>query len=221
MTKRELNTGQNQAFTRYLHAITDLERISDHAMNLVENARKMQEDGISLSDQALSELEVMNDALSEVLDRTIRAFLHNDLQIAQTVDPLEEVIDDLCEGLKDRHVERMKNGDCTLGAGIALNDLIADCERISDHCSNIALATMTVESNSLRLHTNKYHAQNRHQKSFATLYERFSKQFPMPPVARKSVPAADSGNSSDSAAGSGDVVTVSAGEVETTEKSPA
>ena len=179
-SKRELTTAQNQQFTRFLHCITDFERISDHALNIVEVMRTMTEQDSSFTGDALAELEVMRAALKEILSLTIRSFLNNDLALAEHVDPLEEVVDELQDNIKNHHVERMKAGICSLTQGIALNDLLTDLERISDHCSNIALTTIELHQNSVQTHASLYHNGQGHQEEMNRMYEEYSRRFVLP-----------------------------------------
>lgn len=180
VTKGEMNTQQNHAFTKFLHTITDFERIADHALNLSEIARQMKEKDVRFSGTALAELDVLQAALTEILNLTIDSFLKNDLLKADWVDPLEEVIDNLCESMKARHVERMKAGECTLAQGIAFNDLLMNYERVSDHCSNIALAMIEVEQNAFELHAYQYDEKSRRDERFSRAYAEFRARYPLP-----------------------------------------
>ena len=181
LTKGELNTQQNRAFTKFLHAITDLERMGDHALNIAYIARDMEEQGVAFTGSALAELSVLQAALTEILNRTYTAFTRDDQEEAASVEPLEEVIDDLCDEMKDRHVERMKSGGCTMVQGIAFNDLLTNFERISDHCSNLALATIEVDRGSFQTHASPYHTEVQ-QARFTRLYETYRRQFQLKEV---------------------------------------
>lgn len=185
-TKRELTTEQNQQFTRFLHCITDFERISDHAQNIVEVTEAMREQDSAFTGDALAELQVMREALTEILSVTVQSFRNDDLALAERVDPLEEVIDDLQDGVKNHHIERMKAGICTMTQGISLNDLLTDLERISDHCSNIALTTIELRRNSFRTHASVYHNGQEHLDEMKQVYEDYSRRFALPAGASKS-----------------------------------
>ena len=176
--KRELTTEQNQQFTRFLHCITDFERIGDHARNIVEVMGSMREQDSSFTGDALAELEVMRGALKEILSMTMQSFLNNDLALAERVEPLEEVIDELQDNIKNRHVERMKAGICTMTQGISLNDLLMNLERISDHCSNVALTTIELHKNSFRTHASLH--QKEHQEEMNRMYGEYSRRFALP-----------------------------------------
>ncbi len=135
-----------------LHAINDVERISDHALNIMQVCKEMNEDNVSFSPKAMEELRIFTAAVEDCLDRTHKAFRANDLTMAKTVEPLEEVIDGLSLELKGRHVRRLSKGKCSVDAGFALSDLVTDLERVADHCSNIAVALLTGEDNAFDAH---------------------------------------------------------------------
>jgi phosphate:Na+ symporter len=146
----------------------------------------MREQDSSFTGDALAELAVMRDALKEVLSITIKSFLGNDLALAERVEPLEEVINELQDNIKNRHVERMKAGICTMTQGISLNDLLTDLERISDHCSNIALSAIELHKNSFRTHASLHHREES-RKEIEKLYNEYSRRFALPaPSAEKS-----------------------------------
>ena len=140
LTGRELTESQGKASSVYLHTLSDFERITDHAMSIARSANEIREKGIVFSDDAKHELSVMTAAVTEITDITIRAFESGDLDLAAKVAPLEEVVDDLSDELKLRHVERLQKGLCTIANGFVFNDLITSYERVSDQCSNIAVA---------------------------------------------------------------------------------
>ena len=140
LTGRELTESQGKASSVYLHTLSDFERITDHAMSIARSASEIREKGIVFSDDAKHELSVMTAAVMEITGITIRAFDSGDLDLAAKVAPLEEVVDDLSDELKLRHVERLQKGLCTIANGFVFNDLFTNYERVSDHCSNIAVA---------------------------------------------------------------------------------
>ena len=121
-----------------MHCIGNFERISDHALNLVESAKEMQEKKINFSDECMHELKIITDAVNENIERAFEAYNINDLQTAHKVEPLEEVIDNLSIELKNRHIRRLQNDECTVELGYIFQDILTNLERISDHCSNIA-----------------------------------------------------------------------------------
>lgn len=125
-----------------LSAIGDFERISDHAVNILEAAEEMHEKNIEFSGEARKEISVITAALSEILTTTVEAFLHFDIELASRVEPLEEVIDLLKNELRARHISRLQDNKCTIEYGFVFNDLLTNFERVSDHCSNIAISVL-------------------------------------------------------------------------------
>ena len=152
LTGRELTERQSQAASVFLHTLSDFERISDHALNIAKSTREIHDKEIDFSQDASHELSVMTDAVRETLRVTVEAFVSADLSLAQQVEPLEEVVDDLCDELKLRHVDRLQKGQCTISHGFVFNDLITNFERVSDHCSNIAVAMIELEGGSFDTH---------------------------------------------------------------------
>ena len=124
--------------TKLLHIIGDLERISDHSVNIVESAEEMKDKKLSFSPQATAEMKVMRSALEEILTITLKSFSENDVSLAEEVEPIEEVVDDLRDQIKLNHIIRLQKSECTIEHGFVLSDLLTNFERVSDHCSNIA-----------------------------------------------------------------------------------
>ena len=173
VTEREMTAKQNAEVSKFLHTISDFERISDHALNIAEGAKELHEKKLSFSDAAAHELEVMEAALTEILSTAIRSFVNNDLQLAARVEPLEELIDNLCDEMKLHHVDRLQKGLCTLGQGFVFNDLLTNYERVADHCSNIAVALIELESDSFDTH--EYLNSLKELKS--DMYERYYEEY--------------------------------------------
>ena len=128
--------------SRLLHAIGDFERLGDHSLNLQESARELHEKELSFSEAAGAELQVLIDALTEIMARTLDSFLTADPDKAREVEPLEETIDQLIEEIRVRHIRRLQTGECTIQLGFVLSDLLTNLERVSDHCSNIAISVI-------------------------------------------------------------------------------
>lgn len=145
ITASALDDEQTRNVSKYLHAIGDLERISDHAVNLSEAAQEIHEKKISFSDPAIRELTVTGDAIEECLNLAFAALKEDDLEAAYHVEPLEELVDTLCDELKLHHIERLQQGVCTLANGFVFNDVVTNFERISDHCSNLAVAAIELD----------------------------------------------------------------------------
>ncbi len=146
---------ENDSFevTKLLHMIGDLERLSDHAVNIAESAQEMKDKGIFFSESAKAELTVMINAVSEILDNAIKSFENNSVGDAIKVEPLEEIIDTLRSEIKSRHIDRLKNNECTVELGFILTDLLTNLERVADHCSNIAGCVIEIANSSLGMHS--------------------------------------------------------------------
>ena len=173
----ELTTTQNEDLYKFLHAITDLERISDHAMNIAENAKEIQEKQIEFSPDAIHELFVMRNAIQEVVDLAIRAFTESNQEVARRVEPLEELIDNLCDEMKHHHIDRLQKGICTLQHGFVFNDLLTNYERVSDHCSNIAVAMIELERDSFDTHNYLNSLMNMKDQQFETFYKEYEAKY--------------------------------------------
>ncbi len=142
VANKRLSKKDSNAVAKILHCISDFERISDHALNIKEAAEEMNRKGLTFSGEALKELEVLVRAVENIVSETVEAFATENIEIARKVEPLEQVIDDLTQQIKGRHIDRLVKGKCTIELGFVLTDLITNYERISDHCSNIAIAVI-------------------------------------------------------------------------------
>ena len=160
-----------------LHLIGDFERVADHAVNIIESAEELKEKGVSFTPTAQKELQTMLDAVGEIVDLTSRAFLQDDLALARQVEPLEQVIDKLKDELRTNHIARLQRGESSLAAGFVLSDLLTNLERVSDHCSNIAVAMIELESDSFDTHEYINSVMAMHSHSFDEYYAEYSKEF--------------------------------------------
>ena len=152
ISSKDLSVSDSQVISNLLHTIGDLERISDHAVNIVEAAEEMYQKKISFSKQALEEIPIIKNAVAEILNMSIECFIKSNVTLAKEVEPLEDVIDQLRTDLKARHIERLRKGICTIELGFILQDLLTNFERVSDHCSNIAVCLIRIKENSLDTH---------------------------------------------------------------------
>lgn len=152
LSNNELSENLSHSIARMLHSIGDFERIGDHALNICKVAEEMHNKGISFSDEAKREIAVITNAVTEILNMTVDSFVNDDIETASHVEPLEQVIDKLNKRLKARHVTRLQNGECTIELGFVFTDLLTNYERVSDHCSNIAVYTMQLPSDKLDAH---------------------------------------------------------------------
>ncbi len=149
----DLSYGDSLKVTSLLHCLTDFERISDHACNVVENAQQMKKDGAEFSKKGKEEMNIYKNAIVDILTRTTQAFVESDEQLARTVEPLEEVIDEINKDVKKHHMKRLRKGKCTIELGLVLSDLAMNYERVADHCSNIAVYMMQLKDTQLEEHS--------------------------------------------------------------------
>ena len=177
ITSKSLSEAQSEEVSKFLHTISDFERISDHAVNISEAAHEIHDKDLVFSPEARRELEVMESAVREVLSLAISAFVDNDVQRAARVEPLEEIIDGLCDEMKSHHVDRLQSGACTLGQGFVFNDLLTNYERVADHCSNIAVAIIELESDSFDTHEYLSSVRALKSHSFDKYYEEYKQQY--------------------------------------------
>ena len=152
LSSKALSDTDSRKVSKQLHTIGDFERIGDHAVNLWKAAEEIHVKGIHFSSQAEEELRTLTAALKEVLDITTEAFSRDDIRLAKQVEPLEQVIDCLIADIKSNHIVRLQNGHCTIEMGFVLSDILTNCERVSDHCSNIAVAQIETEQNAYQAH---------------------------------------------------------------------
>ena len=176
LSAQALSSQDSQIGSKILHAIGDFERLGDHAINIIKVAREIHEKRIVFSPAAQQELTTIVEALDEFLDITVRAYLNSDVELAGRVEPLEQVIDRLTAVCKDNHIRRLQKGACTIEGGFVLSDLLNNYERISDHCSNVAVAIIEVEHNSFDTH--KYLNGVKYGNStFNEIYDAYSEKY--------------------------------------------
>ena len=177
LTARSLSPEQTEEVAKYLHTISDFERISDHACNVADVCQEIDEKKIEFSESARHELQVLEGAVTEILAISIEAFTGGNLQLAARVEPLEEIIDGLCDEMKSHHVDRLQQGLCTLNQGFVFNDLLTNYERVADHCSNIAVAVIEVESDSFDTHEYLNSVKAVKDASFARYYDEYKQKY--------------------------------------------
>ncbi|MBD5144856.1 MAG: Na/Pi cotransporter family protein [Ruminococcus sp.] len=156
ITECILTDYENRRVTELLHLTSEFERIGDYAMNLIENAEKLHDLDVTFSDSALRELGVISDAVEEIIGMAVDTVKNNDIGLAFKIEPLEETVDFLNETLKARHIERLKNGECVVESGVNFLDLLINLERISDHCSNVAVYVIGAQKNKSVLNRHEY-----------------------------------------------------------------
>ena len=177
LTASELTQDQNECVSKFLHALSDLERISDHAMNICEAAREVHGKKIRFSDEASHELLVLSGALSEILELAVSCFIDSDLETAYRVEPLEEHIDVMCDEMKKRHVDRLQDGRCSLSQGFVFNDILTNFERVADHCSNLAIALIELNADAYDTHGYLLSLKEQRSHDFDRLYAFYSEKY--------------------------------------------
>lgn len=173
-----LSDAASEEVTELLKLIGDFERIGDHAVNIIESAEEMHDKQLEFSRSAKYELSVMSAAVGEVMDLAVKAFAENDAQAASCVEPLEQVVDDLKDELRTRHILRMKKGECSIEAGFVWSDLLTNLERASDHCSNVALCVLDLKKHTLSAHETQH--ERKDVPEFAEHYRRYSEKYALP-----------------------------------------
>lgn len=177
LTGAELSPEQSRDISKVLHTIGDFERIGDHAVNLSNTAREINEKKLSFSQIAQDELDVITSAVSEIVVLATDAFINDDLSIAKKVEPLEQIIDGLCDEIKMRHIHRIQTGECTLDHGFVFNDILTNYERIADHCSNVAVAVIELDQDLFDTHEYLYNIKTARTDDFDVDYKYYSEQY--------------------------------------------
>ena len=152
LSREKLSREDGHTVSLLLHSISDFERISDHAVNLLDSAREMHDKQLSFSPRAAQELHVFADAVRDIVSRAMQSFLEGSPTLAKTVEPLEECIDAINVSMKSRHIERLTSGQCTIELGFILSDISTNFERVADHCSNIAIYQIQVRNDEYDTH---------------------------------------------------------------------
>lgn len=173
----KLSEKDSKTVTQLLHVVGDLERISDHAVNIKRTAREIFEKEIDFSKEAKKEIAIMESAIKEILEISVKAFITGDRELAKRVEPLEQTIDDLKRIIKNNHIERLSDGLCTIEFGFVLSDLITDCERVADHCSNIAVSILELKHNAMDTHEYLNQVKNEGRNGFFELYKEYSEKY--------------------------------------------
>ncbi|MBQ8587795.1 MAG: Na/Pi cotransporter family protein [Clostridia bacterium] len=178
LSARDLTGSDSKMVTELLHVIGDVERMSDHSVNLLEVAQEMNDKGIIFSIDARRDLDVIIKAVCDIIRLTTDSLTNEDLEAAKLVEPLEQVIDRLKHKIKASHIQRLKEGHCTVEYGFILADILTNCERIADHCSNIAVCMLEIAHGSMDTHEYlshvKYDGENDFSKKYAEYKEKYS-----------------------------------------------
>ena len=165
-----------------LHCITDYERISDHALNIMQKARGMSESKREFTPKAQSEMEIFSNAVKEIVDLSVRAFEAQDVDLAKMIEPLEETIDGINMEVKRRHIRRLRKGKCTIEQGFDLSDISTDFERIADHCSNIAVGLIEVDEDAYDAHEYIEHLKADKGEEFEKAVDFYQRKYLLPSV---------------------------------------
>ena len=176
LSSRSLSEKDSQVVSKMLHAIGNFERLGDHALNITGSAKELFDKGLSFTDEAKAELGVLMDAIRSIMDITDRAYAENDATLAWQVEPLEQVIDDLIAKIRSNHIRRLRHGECSIEMGFVLSDALTNFERVSDHCSNVAVAIIETEHNAYDIHS--YLRGVKHDnEEFVDAYKAYSEQY--------------------------------------------
>lgn len=180
LSGKELSDSDSRKISMLLHTIGNFERLGDHAVNLLNVAKEIDEKEIIFSSEATEELKIAEDALKEIIDLTIEAFQSNDAKLAAKVEPLEQVIDVILAEMKSRHIERLKSGNCTIELGFVLSDILSNYERISDHCSNIAVSVIEINQSSFDTHEYLNEIKKANDPDFIKQYSIYQQKYLLP-----------------------------------------
>lgn len=177
LSGQSLSANDNRSVSRILHTIGNFERISDHARNLAESAREIEEKQLIMSDDATAELQSLQGAVLEIMEITTESYELLDLSLAEKVEPLEQVIDLLVETIRLRHTDRLQDGECTIERGFVLADILNDYERISDHCSNIAVAVLEANTDNYDSHAYLRQVKTMENPRFKSLFASYKEKY--------------------------------------------
>lgn len=177
---RHLSKHDSRMVSLLLHCIGDFERISDHAMNLMEAAKELNEKKMEFSKKAAKELDVFTAAVKDILDISIQAFEKNDLGLAAMVEPLEEVIDDINTCVKANHIKRLQKGKCTIEQGFVLSDISTNFERVADHCSNVAVSVIEIDRDGFDTHEYITNLKRENDPRFTAMVDSYRQKYSLP-----------------------------------------
>ena len=177
ISEQDLSQKDSREVSQLLHVVGDVERIADHAVNIMDAAKEIKNKNISFSPEAQRELSVIANAVREILSLAVEALVNEDLNVAKKVEPLEQIIDKLNHKIKRNHVERLRTGNCTIELGFVLSDILANFERVSDHCSNIAVCLLEIENNSLQTHEYLHNVKETGANEFFEFYDMYKQRY--------------------------------------------
>lgn len=184
LSRAKLSQKDGHTLSLLLHSISDFERISDHAVNLLDSVKEMNEKKMNFSAAAAGELHVFSQAVRDIIERSFDSFLHDDVELAKTVEPLEACIDDINVNIKSRHIERLTTGQCTIELGFVLTDISTNFERVSDHCSNIAVYEIQVPKDEYDAHEYLQNVKHQEHAEFDREEMAYEKRYRLPDITR-------------------------------------
>jgi len=179
ISSENISTSDSQSMSLILHSISDFERISDHAMEIVNSAGEIHKKELSFTKKAKKEIETLSRAINDICSLTVDSFCEDNIEMALHVEPLEEVIDTLAKNIKENHIKRLKKGKCTIEMGFVLEDILTGLERVSDHCSNIAVEMITIFDNDYSTHEYFKNFSNEERESFNKEFEKLLQRYPI------------------------------------------
>ncbi len=180
LNNKDLSEKDSHSVSIMLHCIGDFERISDHAVNIMESARELHEKNLSFSPEARTELQVLVSVVGRIVDTAYDVFDKQDMNLTRDVEPLEEMVDELSREMKRRHVNRLRSGECTIEMGFILTDLITSLERIADHCSNISVCVTQVRENLYDTHSHLESLKNEPDEGYYNRLEELQREYVLP-----------------------------------------
>lgn len=179
LSSKNISAQDSRRMSIILHSISDFERISDHALDIAKSAKEIFKKELSFSQSARHEIVAINNAVMDICTLTVDSFCNDNNEIAAHIEPLEEVIDTLTKRIKENHIKRLKKGKCSIEMGFILQDILTGLERVSDHCSNIALELITISDNDYNTHGYYKNFSDEERTSFYNEYEKLLKKYPL------------------------------------------
>ncbi|MBR6607392.1 MAG: Na/Pi cotransporter family protein, partial [Oscillospiraceae bacterium] len=177
LSGKSLTLQESHEVSKLLHVIGDFERIGDHAVNILKSAKEMKDKKFVFSDDAKKELDTISFAIEEVVRLATEAFIWDDLAMAAQVEPLEQVVDNMKNELRARHISRLQAGECTIHNGFVFSDLITNYERVADHCSNIGVCLLRIAEDTFDTHEYLNHIKDGHNDSFEKNYQKYKEKY--------------------------------------------
>ncbi len=177
IAESQMSSNDSKVVSELLHCVGDIERISDHSLNIAEAAKEIFDKDIEFSEKAKVDIKIMASAVEEILALSTKTLVNEDLESAKHVEPLEQVIDRLKRKIKSGHISRLRQGDCTMELGFVLSDILNDFERISDHCSNIAVCFIEIANDTFEVHEYLSHLKSGEEAEFGSLYESYKQKY--------------------------------------------